>query len=396
MNPVISRPERIVEKPLEAEKLTSGPKHHFFGYFDKYQEDISGRYALAHEVDFIGRQPEASDKAGIGMIDLKDGNKFIKLTETRTFCWQQGAMLQWLPGSKSEIIFNDRDGDKFVSRIMDINSGKERLLSRPVYCISGDGHYALSLNFSRLDKQRPGYGYAGIPDPFENCDHSGDDGIYLLDIRKDTYKLVVSLDSIVNVEHLPSMENYKSWFNHLLFSPDGKRFSFFHRWRQPDGWHLTRMYTASRDGSEIYLLNPEDMTSHYTWINNWQIICYANRYATGHSYFIFNDKSQSPEIIGKGLFDGDGHCSFSACGKWMLTDTYPDSKNFRDLILFDLENEIRYNIGHFHSVPEWPIPGRCDLHPRWSRDCKSVFLDSSHDGTRQTYKVDIRPLLFQK
>ncbi|OGV50412.1 MAG: hypothetical protein A2017_15535 [Lentisphaerae bacterium GWF2_44_16] len=390
----ITKPENVREKILPVRKLSMSEGNHFFGYFDKYQEDVSGRYALAHETDFVGRQPTAKDKAVIGMIDMKDGNKFIKLAETKAFCWQQGSMLQWLPGEKAKIIFNDRKDGKYISRIYDVVTGKERELCMPVYCLSADGSFAMGLNFSRLDKERPGYGYAGIPDPFENNDHPDNDGIYFVDIRNNTSKLVISLDEIVKIQHLPSMENYKSWFNHMLISPDNKRFAFFHRWRQPNGWHLTRMFTANVDGSEIYPLNLDDMSSHYTWCGDDKIICFANRRATGWGNYLFTDKTQKTEIIGEGLFNGDGHCSYSKDGKWMLTDTYPDTEKIRTLILLDIENGIRYNIGRFYSV-EWFAPCRCDLHPRWSRDNKTVFIDSSHEGERQIYAVDVSSLVWR-
>lgn len=388
----ITRPENVREKILPVRKLSLSGGNHFFGYFDKYQEDVSGRYALAHETDFAGRQPTADDKAVIGMIDMKEGNKFIKLAETKAFCWQQGSMLQWLPGEKTKIIFNDRKGDRYISRIYDIVTGEERELCGAVYCLSPYGQFAVSPNFSRLDKERPGYGYAGIPDPFENSFHPDDDGIYLIDIRNNTSRLVVSVGSIVRNYNHPSMENYKNWFNHLLISPDSRRFAFFHRWRQANGWHLTRMFTANPDGSDVYPLNMDEMSSHYTWVKNDKIICFANRYATGWGNYLFTDKTQKTEIIGEGLFNDDGHCSYSANGKWMLTDTYPDAEKLRTLILLDIEKGIRYNIGRFYSV-EWPVPCRCDLHPRWSRDNKTVFIDSSHEGERQIYAIDVSSLV---
>ena len=39
-------------------------------------------------------------------------------------------MLQWLPGSRSEVIWNDRDGDHFVSHILDVHTRKEADASR--------------------------------------------------------------------------------------------------------------------------------------------------------------------------------------------------------------------------------------------------------------------------
>ncbi len=37
---------------IEARPITSGPKHHWFGYYDKLQFDPSARYALGMEVGF--------------------------------------------------------------------------------------------------------------------------------------------------------------------------------------------------------------------------------------------------------------------------------------------------------------------------------------------------------
>ena len=73
-------------------------------------------------------------------------------------------MLQWLPGSRSEVIWNDRDGDRFVSHILDVHTRKKRTLPAPIYALSPDGKWALAPDFRRLHDTRPGYGYAGIPD----------------------------------------------------------------------------------------------------------------------------------------------------------------------------------------------------------------------------------------
>ena len=49
---------RMIQKhPLPIQRVTQGPKHHFFGYFDKFPWDKSGRRLLAQEIDFTARQP---------------------------------------------------------------------------------------------------------------------------------------------------------------------------------------------------------------------------------------------------------------------------------------------------------------------------------------------------
>jgi hypothetical protein len=84
-------------------------------------------------VDFEHRSPKPDDVIELGMIDTGRGDKWIPLGESRAWCWQQGCMLQWIPGSRSEVIWNDCDGDRFVSRILDVNTCKQRTLPGPVY-----------------------------------------------------------------------------------------------------------------------------------------------------------------------------------------------------------------------------------------------------------------------
>jgi hypothetical protein len=388
--------------PIERVSQNDG-KHYFFGYFDKYPWDINQRYLLAHQISFMGRQPEAGEPAIIGMIDLQDNNKFIPLSQTTAWCWQQGSMLQWLNDSTgTKIIYNDCENGKFVSRIQDIHTGQQQKLCRPIYCLSPDGKFALSVNFSRLDKERPGYGYSGVPDAFDGVDHPAEDGIWLVDLENNTSKLVISLDRITKEFHLDSMDGAANWFNHLLFSPDSKRIAFFHRWRTSKvtegkhyASHTTRMFTADIDGNNIYPLNLDEMSSHYTWINNTQIINYSRRFDRGDHYYLYTDQTDQIDVIGQKLFDDDGHCSYSNDSNWMLTDCYPTpaNNNHRALFLMDLQKEIRYEIGNFYADPSLPTPTRCDLHPNWSRDCKQVCIDSIHEGSRHIYIVDVSELV---
>ena len=57
---------------LPSRAITSGPKHHWFGYYDKLQFDPSARYALGMEVDFEHRAPTPHDVIRVGMVDLSD------------------------------------------------------------------------------------------------------------------------------------------------------------------------------------------------------------------------------------------------------------------------------------------------------------------------------------
>ena len=83
-----------------------------------------------------------------------------------------------------------------------------------------------------------------------------------------------------------------------------------------------------------------------------------------------------------------------------MTDTYPQADSKRTLILYRPEDNARVDIGRFYSPPEIAGEIRCDLHPRWNRDGTQVrrdgaqvCFDSVHEGGRQMYVVDVRPVL---
>jgi len=264
---------KTISVPVQA--VTNGPKHHFFGYYDKTPWDISGRFMLAMEVDFMDHFPKPDETAGIGIIDLKD-NSLKLLSKTKAWNWQQGAMLQWVPPLGDSIIaFNDRDQDRLVGVILDTKSGNQRLLERPIYAISPLGDYALSLNFPRL--LHKAYGYSGVPDPWHDNPCPENDGIYLMDLGTGKYELVISLAELAAFNKAEFSASRKHWVNHLDISPDGSRFAFFHRWQMPDGATRTRLFTARPDGSDLRCLLDSGMASHFSWRNNHQILAWARK-----------------------------------------------------------------------------------------------------------------------
>lgn len=365
--------------------------HYFFGYFDKFAFDESNRYHLAQRIDFTARQPQPGETAELGVINVEDTMRFTPFARSDAWCWQQGCMLQYLRGHPDCVIYNDRENGRFVSRIHNLADGARRTLSRPVYCVAPDGKCALSINFSRLDRERPGYGYPGADDFSRSADAPENDGIWLLDLERDCAELIVSVAEVRRRWHRDSMDGAANWFNHLLFNPSGSRFAFFHRWRVGK-WHLTHMFTCDRDGGGLRALNLEDMSSHYTWIDDTRLINFSNRFADGWQYHRFTDRSDGVETIARDVFPGDGHCSTSPDGQWMLTDCYPERDAFRRLFLYNYADDRAFEIGCCYADPAYPVPTRCDLHPRWSRDGRWITFDSIHEGSRSIYRMDVTPI----
>lgn len=375
--------------------LTKGPHHHWFGYYEKCPWDASGRWLLTMESPFKDRPPEQDDIAMIGLIDTQNGSKMIPLAETRAWNWQQGSMLQWLgDGTNGEIIFNDREGDRFVSRIMNVHTQDVRTLHRPVYTVNKAGTLAISLNFARLHHQRPGYGYAGLPDPFKEVHEPEQDGLFSLDLKTGESRLIVSLAEAAGFERNADFEGKMHRFNHAQFGPKD-RLAVLHRYKSPDSEvGNTRLLTLDSSGNHLRTLSDHGKVSHYEWWGEQRVVAWALRHGLGQRYFIFHDddSKQVDLIPNVGTSLRDGHCSFSPDGRWMLTDTYPDDTHYRTLFLIEMNTGRRVDIGRFLSPPGlWEV--RCDLHPRWGRDGKTVCFDSVHEGSRQMYSVDLSECL---
>ncbi len=62
--------------------ITRGPKHYWFGYYDKLQFDPTDRLVLGMEVDFEHRSPRADDTIRIGMVDTADADRWIELGQS--------------------------------------------------------------------------------------------------------------------------------------------------------------------------------------------------------------------------------------------------------------------------------------------------------------------------
>ena len=148
--------------------ITKGPGFHWFAYYDKLQFSPDNRFVLSNKVSFEHRSPTADDEIEVGMVDLQEKDKWIPLGKSRAWCWQQGCMLQWIPGTESKVIWNDREKDRFVSHILDVKTGEKNTIPSPVYALAPTGKEAVSCDFARVADCRPGYGYAGIKDRFFN------------------------------------------------------------------------------------------------------------------------------------------------------------------------------------------------------------------------------------
>lgn len=397
------------EMPVRA--ITKGPRYHWFGYYDKLQFNSDNSLALGMQVNFQKRSPTSEDVIKMGYVDLKNNDRWVEIGESRAWGWQQGCMLQWVPQSKSKAIWNDRRGEEFVSIIKDIKKGSEKVVDKAIYAISPDGKFAVGTDFARIQNYRKGYGYPGGIDPYKRQNAPQDAGIYKIDLKTGKSDLIISYREISEIpENGKDVSGKWHYFNHLLVSPDGKRFIFLNRYRDapipdnvlnnPDEYvkiankYTTRMFTASTDGGDIYLLDPSGKTSHFIWKDYNHITAWTRPIGKPRGFYEFEDQSENIRPVGKGIMTQNGHNTFlpNTNGEWILNDTYPQKDTQEQIpYLFNERTGERIELGRFYEPKEFiGREWRCDTHPRASNDGKLVCIDSMHGGNgRQMYLIDI-------
>lgn len=376
--------------------ITRGPGFHWFAYYDKLQFDPECRYVLGMEVDFEHRSPRYDDVIKVGMVDLEDTDRWIELGETRSWCWQQGCMLQWLPGSRSQVMWNDRQGDAFVCYVLDVFTGEMKTLPHPFYTISPGDCIAVAPDFRRVNDMRPGYGYAGLPDPYSDELAPRDSGIFRLNLETGKHELIISISDVAKIPYPHGdLNKAKHYFNHLLFNPDGSRFIFLHRWRmEGQSGFGTRMFTAGPDGRDIHVVDDYGHTSHFIWRDPEHILAWAYHPSHGNAFYLYKDGTGEVDVVGEGVMTQNGHCSYLPGSEWILNDTYPSKEREQEVYLYNVATGKKLTLGRFHTPPEYRGEWRCDTHPRFSPDNRNVVIDSPHGGNgRQMYLIDISKIV---
>lgn len=105
---------------------------------------------------------------------------------------------------------------------------------------------------------------------------------------------------------------------------------------------------------------------------------------------------------------------------WLVHDTYPDDAGYRMLCLYDYKKGVSVELARLKRMMAEPdskanwvaktLEGvdkrilkhfalknylftrsgyHCDFHPRWGAGGKTVFFDSTHEGSRQIYSCDV-------
>lgn len=394
--------------------LTSGASH-FFGFHDLTPWNAHTNELVCLRTDVPeDHVPTHRDEAEVVIINEEDG---LETSVGRTFAWnwQKASRQRWLPAlGRRVIIFNASNPSGFESRIVDLEAQTARQLPLPLYDICDEKGFGLTLNFRRLVRCQPGYGY-DHPLPEAALDYERD-GIFRVDLATGEVKLILSLADFLHAHAIdPALGEH--YFTHIQISPDGRRFVFMHRCFLPSGGLVNTFVVANTDGTGARILL-DDKMSHFDWKDNDHVIVWCRRSAAikkvkeskwlaaartlyrlsrririnlvrqrfyNECFRQINVIDGTMKDIGRGVLPEDGHPQINPVYPdiW-VNDTYPDRHGNLTLMLYNQKTNRRLDLLRLTITPailgtNW----RCDLHPRWNPNGNRVCFDSSHLGRRQ-------------
>lgn len=374
-----------IEFNLKVDRLSVSPKHHFFGYYGINPWDKSGQFHLALETDFHTHRPVTSDVANVGLVDRETHN-FIPYAKTSAFNLQQGSMMHWIG---EEFTFNDWEDERLVSRALNPMTKEMRTIHGAIAAVSPTAPIGIGLNYQRMAHCRSVVGYASEIEPTEIKTQPEDDGLYLLNLEDGTSKLVLSIADVIATSKDERLVGGQAWFNHVLFNTDGTRVLFFCRVRHGKGFYSS-LWTVNPDGTDLEMQIPFGYrVSHFDWKTPTKILV-SSDIVDEMGFVEFSDGMQNFRPLGRGVLPNDGHASFSPDRESLLCDTYPRGPaRLAELMLYDIAENRKIVLGEFHHDEQFSGDIRCDLHPRWSSDGKTITFDSVHEGSRQIYCIDL-------
>ena len=159
----------------------------------------------------------------------------------------------------------------------------------------------------------------------------------------------------------------------------------------PNKWR-TALVTCDINGNEMFLLSDFAMASHYHWRDDKVLAIYSEGKEIGSGgaqLYELIDETYDGRIIDASFFAFDGHNSYSPNLQWMLYDSYPKADQHRELYLYHLGKKTGALLGRFFVLHVSSGDIRCDLHPVWAPNGRTISFDSVHEGYRGIYLVNL-------
>lgn len=369
------------ESKFESEPIVH--ENYFFGFHDvtPFSEDSS--MILSNHLLIPLRMPSEEDTLEVGYFEGINFSVWHKIGETHSWNYHKGARLQWM--NPNEVIYNDCEQRKLVSKIVNIYTGDVKNIDFPIDTVSYGGEYATSFSYGRLQYNMPGYGYLIGDESYLNENTPSETGLFLLDLKNNTRTLLLSLEDISEFRHEESMDGKMHFVTHTEFSFDNRYIAFLHRWYKGT-LRNTRLIVYDRVTKQMIASPTTGMVSHYAWNHQNGIVAYCRvENIDSHVYFSGPDMKEWKRC-GYPMLNSDGHLHFID-DDWFLVDTYPDKWRHIKLFKVNRKTDEVILLADAKSPKKFVSPSehknwKCDLHPRSSADGKWISFDSVHTGVR--------------
>ncbi len=391
------------ELALEARQLTSGPKHHFFGYIGHAQNtpwNGSGRYLVALRTAFQNRLPRATDAAEIVLLDAKNDYAVRVIDRTRAWNPQQGTMLYWNPDApETQFFFNDRDpkSGKVFSVLFDVSAGpgskrtrEYRFEDTPVgnSGVAQKGGWFAAINYARLARLRPVTGYPESFDWTVGVKHPTDDGVFKVDTHTGEKTLLVSFKQLADaIRSLrPDVDAQELFINHTLNNREGDRIFFFARGNFDQTNRINQGFVIRPDGSGLTLMK-QHIGGHPEWDTGHRMIGSLSKRQTIYDV----DLQQVAGTLGnEEVFpQPEGDIALSPDGRWLVNGHRQKGTNY---YTFFRRTDGAWVRSQGYDVRGWESGDlRCDPAPCWNRNNREiVFPAIAKDGTRQMFLLRLK------
>ena len=408
---------------------TPGNFDHSIGYHDmKPFNKSDNNLVLLHRFPLNNLGFKDKDtKIDICLWDISK-SKIEKIDETDTWSWEQGARLQWI--NEDECIYNKSINNNPSSVIYNINNSSKKTLNNCIYSLNKNGSI-LSVNYSRIWKLWKSYGYDNLISLNTDIEKKkpDDDGIFLCDFDNNK-KLILSVKKAVQLCGLEHID--KDFFLCFpTFNYSGNKFVSFLRYFSDSGALISHLICSNIKEQKNTILAREKV-SHFEWINDEEIIVWCrnlnqkiiklrnnnflekkifpairkildlskinlkNKILRSDYHLINTDEPSEITRLNNTSLNEDGHPQISPDKKFLITDTYANSKGYMKLLLLNITSNKVYTLGEF-KIAEYLQKNnlKYDLHPRWDNSGNLISIDSSHVGSRQSFILNIEKLLFK-
>lgn len=365
-------------------KVIEVPKKHVFcGYFDLQPNNLEDTSKIL--VHLLKKNAKSGiDSIDLGLADIRTGNIEL-IAKSKAWSWQMGSRLRWSI-EKNVIYYNDVDKNGYCCKKMDINRGIcLKKIPYALYDISPDETYGLTINFDRLQRLRPGYGYSNFNDETTGINIPDNDGIFIVDLRTLSKILLVSYKELS--ERGINIEDSEHYINHISISPDSKKVMFFHicTIKKSPGWKAT-LWVINIETKSLKCLEKNDQVSHYVWKDNVNLLITGINNTTKISFYRLYNVETGLFTEYNNVLKEDGHPVYSKTLNGFYSDTYPNHHCMQKLFFYD--HQHGYNrLAEFFSDPRLFGEKRCDLHPHFFNNIERIAVDSTFKKRKRNIVV---------